>query len=167
MQPITSITDPSRGAFGLFLGLLLFLVLLILYLTPVPGFGLVAIGLSCATGKGGLAGVELVALARVGTFFEVLEGDGLVAAESLAHVDHTASALAIAFAELLASGGEGLNERGAQAIRRRVALYHDAFAFLQALGQGIAYGSDGVNEELSLKGASYTGEGWELTDFLA
>lgn len=41
------------------------------------------------------------------------DSDRLVPSESLAHVHHAAFAFAVAFFELLAAGGEGVDERGA------------------------------------------------------
>lgn len=104
--------------------------LLVLDLAPVLRLGLVAVGGVDAAGEGGPAGVQLVAVARVLGGLEGLEGDGLVPAEALAHVDHAAPALAEPFLELLALGRQRLNQRRSQALGRRVPVDHDAFGFL-------------------------------------
>ena len=82
--------------------LLLATVFLVLDFTPIGGFGFVAVGLPDGTGKGGTAGVELVAVAGGLGGLEAAEGDGLVAAEALAHVDHASATLAEALPQLLA-----------------------------------------------------------------
>ena len=58
----------------------------------------------------------------------------LVAAESLAHVNHAAFALAKAALELLALCGEGLEEGRREAFEGGVAGNEDAVRILQALG---------------------------------
>ena len=55
-----------------------------------------------------------------------------VAAESLAHIDHAALTLAVALLQLLASGGERVDEWRSQAVGRFVAFDEDAVAILEA-----------------------------------
>jgi len=62
-------------------------------------------------------------------------GDRLVAAESFAHIDQPTFTLSVSFLQLLASGGEGIDERRAKAIGGAVALDHDTVALLEAFGQ--------------------------------
>ena len=60
------------------------------------------------------------------------DGDGLIAAEAFPHVDHAALALPVALFQLLAPSRQGVDERGAQAVRRFVALDQHAVRLLQA-----------------------------------
>jgi hypothetical protein len=60
--------------------------------------------------------------------------NGLVAAESLAHINHAALALAKAAFELLALCREGLEEGRREAFEGGVAGNEDAVRILQALG---------------------------------
>ena len=115
--------------------LLLATVFLVLNFTPIGGFGFVAVGLLNGTGEGGAAGIELVAVAGGLGGLEAAEGDGLVAAEALAHVDHAAAAVAETLLQLLALSWQGLGQRGPQTLGGRVPLHHHALALLQALGQ--------------------------------
>lgn len=112
-------------------------VLFVLNLPPVLGRRLVAVRLAAAAGKGRPAGVQLVALAVLGVGHGLV-GDGHVAAEALAHVDHAALALAKALLELLALCRQLVDEGRAEAVGGRVALEHDAVGFLEALGEGLA-----------------------------
>lgn len=67
--------------------------------------------------------------------------DGHVASEALAHIDHAALTLAKALFQLLAFRGQGVDEGLAEAVGGFVALDHDAFGFLEALCQRIAWGA--------------------------
>jgi hypothetical protein len=91
----------------LFIRLLLLLclfdaVLLIFDLPPISWFGFVAVGSPYGTREGGTAGIQLVSLARFLGRLECLERDWLVAAESLAHINHAPATLAEALLQLLA-----------------------------------------------------------------
>ena len=60
------------------------------------------------------------------------DGNGLIAPEAFSHVHHPALALAVALFQLLASGGQAVDERGAQAVRGFVAFHQHAVRLLQA-----------------------------------
>jgi hypothetical protein len=60
------------------------------------------------------------------------DGDGPVAAEALAHVDHALFAFGVAFLQLLALGGQRVLEGWAQTFAGRVSVDHDAVAILEA-----------------------------------
>lgn len=69
------------------------------------------------------------------TTFQFLRyADGLVAAEALAHVHHTAFALAETALELLALRGKGFEEGRCEAFDGGVPVQEDAVAVLEALG---------------------------------
>lgn len=119
--------------------LLLQPVLLILNLSPVLRNWLVAARLLDTARKRRPSGIELVSLAALGLLHGAVR-HGHVAAEALAHVDQAALALAEALLELLALGGEAVDEGFAEAVGGAVALDHYAFGFLEALGERIACG---------------------------
>lgn len=94
--------------------------------------------------KGALSSIQLVTRV-IGTGLELhTRGDGLVAPESLAHVNHAALALAVALLELLAACGQRVDERGAKAVGGRVLVDHDAVGVLQAFGQCGTYGFQSI-----------------------
>ena len=111
-------------------------VLLVLQLPPVRLGRLVSIRDALAASKGGLASIQLVALAGLLGLLELLKIDGLVAAESLAHVDHASSAVTEGSLELLALLRKGLDERRTEAVGGRVSVHHNALGLLEALRQG-------------------------------
>lgn len=60
------------------------------------------------------------------------DGDGLISPEAFSHIHHPPLALAVAPFQLLASGGQAVDERGAQAVGRFVAFDQHAVRLLQA-----------------------------------
>lgn len=111
-------------------------VLLVLQIPPVRLGRIVSICDALAASKGRLASIQLVALAGLLGLLELLEGDGLVAAESLAHVDHASPAVTEGSLELLALGRKGVDERRTEAVGGRVSVHHNALGLLEALRQG-------------------------------
>ena len=81
-----------------------------------------------------LGSANLPFLPGAPSFKLMTHANRLVAAESLAHVNHAAFALAKAALELLALCGEGLEEGRREAFEGRVAGDEDALRILQALG---------------------------------
>jgi hypothetical protein len=75
----------------------------------------------------------ILALPRSTAFEFMADTDGLVAAETLAHIDHAAFALAEAAPELLALCRQGIEEWGREAFEGRVARDEDALGILEAL----------------------------------
>jgi len=72
------------------------------------------------------------ALAKCARLELAWHGNGPVAAEALAHVNHALFALGVALLQLLALGGEGVFEGRAQTFAGRVSVDHDAVAILEA-----------------------------------
>jgi hypothetical protein len=81
-----------------------------------------------------LGSANLPFLPGAPSFKLMTHANRLVAAESLAHVNHAALALAKAALELLTLGGEGLEEGRREAFEGRVAGDEDAVRILQTLG---------------------------------
>lgn len=86
--------------------------------------------------KGTLASVELSRGVIRASFKLDAAGNGLVATESFAHVNQAALAFSVALLQLLASCGQSVDKRRAEAIGGAVALDHDAVTVLKTFGQG-------------------------------
>lgn len=130
--------------------------LLILHLPPIPRLWLIPTRLLDAT-KRRLPSIQLPTL-LLRHISQLPHRNRLVSAEALAHIDHAALALAVSLLKLLALRGQGVEERGSQAVGWGVPLDHDAVGLLKALGEGFAWGVL----------VSATGrEGWGRTDVFA
>jgi len=130
------LTLPSASTLALLLPLP---ILLILGLPPIPRLWFLTGGLLDGAAKRRATGIQLAArLLRLRVQL-LAHGDGLVAAEALAHVDHPALALAVAPLELLALRRQRVDERRPQAVLGRVPLDHDAVGGLETGGEGLAW----------------------------
>ena len=112
-------------------------ILLILNFPPVSGYRLVPARLLDTARERRLARVELVSLPTL-RGLERAVGDGHVAPEPLAHVDHAALALAKALLKLSALEGEGVDEGLPETVGGGVALDHDTVGFLETLRERLA-----------------------------
>jgi hypothetical protein len=84
--------------------------------------------------KSTLSTIELVARIVCASLNLDTWSNRLVATKSFAHIDQASLAFSISLLQLLASGGEGIDEWRAKAVGGGVALDHDTVALLEAFG---------------------------------
>lgn len=148
MSSENQVVRSNRGLLPLLLLLLLQPILFILNIPPIRRNRLIATRLFNRTPKSRPSRIQLIALLRsaIGSIRSRLPAldrrvsDGHVASEALAHIDHAALTLSKALLQLLAFRGQAVDEGFAEAVGGFVALDHDAFGFLEALCQRIAWG---------------------------
>ncbi len=101
-------------------------ILLILHLPPIPLDWLIPTRLLNRSPKRRLPSIQLAATGTRSSFQLLAHSNGLVAPETLPHIDHAALALAVALLELLAFGGHRIEEGLSKAVGGLVPVHHNA-----------------------------------------